>query len=261
MIEFLLNLPLFAGIVLFMLIIGAIGIFVYLVVRKLIEAHLNKEHERVGRVLFRTSASLLALILSLTFANQRIDYIKIQNGLEIEAAQIVDVYVDLRMYETPEANRVIEDLKKYITYNAENSWTDIYGNALQSPVFDKFSNVHEAVYRLEPSTDMQRELKSAMLRDLDLMSDFLQIRLYTMLQQPLHLIYTSVFGILAVMIFFSVYTPNRLNIVFISIYNFFLGLVLYFVLMMSNPLHGPLQLEGKAFQLLLHTIEQEANNR
>jgi len=114
--ELLIHLPLYIGLPLFMILVALLAAGIYLLSRKFIEPHLKKEHERVGRVLFRTSASLLALILSLTFANQRVDYIKIQNSLEAEAAQIVDIVMDLKMYKSLEATKIQEEMKSYILY-------------------------------------------------------------------------------------------------------------------------------------------------
>ncbi len=253
--ELLIHLPLYVGLPLFMILVAALAAGIYLLSRKLIESSVKKEHERVGRVLFRTSASLLALILSLTFANQRVDYIKIQNGLEEEAAKMVDIVMDLDMYQTPEATSIQPELKNYILFTLEDGWDAIVLDPFNSKPFMQFEKIYKKVHELETTNSQQVILKSAMLADIDEVSDYLQVRLYSAQQEPLNLIYTTLFGILAVMILFSVYPPNRLNLVFVSVYNIFLGLILYFVLMMGNPLRGPLQIKPKAFELLQHTIE------
>lgn len=259
--SLLIEMPLYLGLPLFMVIVAVIGNLIYLGMRKSIQTHLDKQHERVGRVLFRTSASLLALILSLTFANQRVDYIKIQNAMEVEAAQIVDVHIDLGLYDTPEATELQAELRRYISNTASGGWRDILEDYFYSQSFRSFHKVYSGIYTLEATSELQRDLKKSMIADIDEISDNLQIRIYTTQVEPLNLIYTSVFGIVAVMIFFSVYEPNRLNLLFVSVYAMFIGLVLYFVLMMSNPLRGPLQVEPKPFKLLQETIEQSAERR
>ncbi len=260
--ELLIHLPLYIGLPLFMILVALLAAGIYLLSRKFIEPHLKKEHERVGRVLFRTSASLLALILSLTFANQRVDYIKIQNSLEAEAAQIVDIVMDLKMYKSLEATKIQEEMKSYILYTLEDGWESILIDPFNSRPVVQYSKIYESIHYLEPVNPMQIALKESMLADIDEVSDFLQVRLYSAQKDPLNLIYTTLFGILAVMILFSVYAPNKLNLLFVSVYNVFLGLVLYFVLMMGNPLRGPLQIKPIPFELLKYTIElNESRNQ
>ena len=79
--------------------------------------------------------------------------------------------------------------------------------------------------------------------------------MYSSRPEQFNLIYTSIFGLFAIMILFSVYPPNGLNILFLSLYNGFIGLLMYFILMMNNPLIGPLQLKAEPFQILKETIE------
>ena len=72
------------------------------------------------------------------------------------------------------------------------------------------------------------------------------------------LIYTSVFGLAGIMILFAVFPPDRLTVGFLIIYVAFIAIILYFILMMGNPLKGPLQIEPSPFLLLKETIEANA---
>ncbi len=261
MIDLFNELPFFIGLPIFMILVAVLAAIIYLVSNNLVRNHIKKEHERVGRILFRTSASLLALILSLTFANQRVEYFKIKNGLEIEAAKLVDVYRDLDLYETTEAESLIDELKLYIKITVENGWTSIEKDAFSSKEVLQFMKIYKRIHSLQAENEMQVRLRNNMLSDIDDISDYMQIRLYTALEEPRELLYTSIFGILVVMVLFSVYTPDKLNIFFVTMYNLFLGLVLYFIIMMGNPLKGPLQIKAKPFQLLAETIiKNEARN-
>gem|GEM_PF-6198176 len=64
-------------------------------------------------------------------------------------------------------------------------------------------------------------------------------------------------GLLAIMILFTVYPPDRITIGFIAIYVSFIGVVPYFILMMTYPLKGPLQIVAGPFLLLKDRIESE----
>lgn len=89
-----------------------------------------------------------------------------------------------------------------------------------------------------------------------LIRKWIQICLYSTMTVPNNLIYTTVFGILAFMMLLAVYRPDQLTLLLVGWYLAFLGVVLYFVLLMTNPLEGPLKVKAKPFQLLNDIIEQ-----
>jgi hypothetical protein len=59
------------------------------------------------------------------------------------------------------------------------------------------------------------------------------------------------------MILFSVYKPDRVSLMFLSLYNAFIAMIIYFIIMMSNPLIGPLQIQPEPFLILKDAIEAE----
>jgi len=253
--ELLLPIPLYIGLPLFMIIIVLLGGLIYTGSYRLLKRYIQKQHERVGRVLFRTSASLLGLILSFTFANQRVDYFRLKESLVSEASQLVNIHMGLNMYNSPEAKRIQEEVRDYVFYITEDGWKSINEDPFHSRTFNQFYKIYVNIQELKPVNPFQEEVRSSLIADIDGVSDYLQVRMYSTRPEQFNLIYTSVFGLFVIMILFSVYPPNRLNIMFLSLYNAFIGLLLYFILMMNNPLTGPLQLKAEPFNLLKETIE------
>lgn len=255
MIDFLLGTSLISGIIIFVFIINLISILVYLTAHKLIKGYLQKGHEKVGRILFRVSASLLGLILSITFANQRVNYFSLKNSIEAEASTLVDIKVDVDLYGTEEASLITQKLRDYIMYVSTDGWKSLQKEPFKSKPFVLFREIYTDINKLEPQTATQVRLKDNMLDDIDYLSDYLQVRLYSSREKSNPLIYTSVFGLIGIIILFSVYPPDKLTVGFLVIYVTFIAIVLYFILMMSNPLVGPLRLEPGPFLLLKETIE------
>lgn len=95
MIDFLYNHGLGTGLLLFIEISILLSLAIYLTTHYLIRNALKKNHERVGRTLFRVGASLLRLLLSITFANQRVSYLTLKITIEAEALKLVDIHIDL----------------------------------------------------------------------------------------------------------------------------------------------------------------------
>ena len=235
----------------FLLVALLFSLFIYLLAHKAIRSELRKRHERTGRVLFRTTASLLALLLSFTFANQRVNYYKIQDALESEASGLVDIWLDLQLYGTEEAFNQQQRVKHYIRsilyedidYNTEKP--------LFGPPLGIFIRLYDSIVELDPETPEQALLKENLLADIDEVSDFMQVRSYRAKPERIDLIYIATYGFVVSSILFAVYRPDRISITFFTLYNAFVAIVLYFIIMMNNPLIGPLRIQNEPFQMIL----------
>jgi hypothetical protein len=258
MIDILYNLSLEAGLALFLIITIIFSFTIYLTIHYLVRGEVKKNHERVGRTLFRVAASLLGLILSITFANQRVSYFKLKTTIEAEASKLVDIHIDLDLINTKESKLLQAKVRDYIMIITEDGWLTLYEDPFKSSQFVLFLEINEEINRLEVKNDFEKGLKQNLRSDIDEVSDFLQARVYSTRAESNHLIYTSFFGLTVIMILFTVYPPDKLTIGFLATYIAFIGVVLYFILMMSNPLRGPLKMEPGPFLILKETIE--ANN-
>ena len=227
------------------------SLFIYLISYWAIRKKLSKSHERTGRTLFRTTASLLALLLSFTFANQRVSYFKIKDSLESEAAHLVDIYLDLQFYDTPETAELLEKEKHYIKSILKEGLDHEKDNPFFTSSESIFISIYHKALDLRPVNDRQAQLKQNILADLDLVSDFMQMRGYRSQAEPLNLIFIASFGFVVSAILFSVYKPDGITIGFLSLYNAFISTVLYFIIMMNNPLLGPLKIQNEPFKILI----------
>lgn len=254
--DLLLKLDLASGLLVFVPLVLIIGISIYLISANLIQPKLQKGQERVGRVLFRVGASLLALILSVTFANQRVDYFKLKNSMEEEAAKLVDIHMELDFFNDPSAGEIQSEIREYIIDITENSWISPHGDALDSIPFRRFREIYWGIVNLQVDSPIHKTIQENMISDCNMVLDRLQIRYYSSPQESNPLLYSTFFGLAAIMLIFGVYPPNRITILFLTLYVAFIGIVLYFIIVMSNPLEGPLQLKGEPFLMLKETIEK-----
>jgi hypothetical protein len=255
MIDYLIELSLIHGLGIFIVIVSLFSLIIYLTFNFLIKDIIKKKHETVGRVLFRVAASLLSLILSITFANQRVSYFQLKTSMVAEASIMVDLKIDLDLFDTKEALLIQRKIRDYVVYISEDGWKSLHEDPFKSRPFEMFREIYLEIIHLETTTPFQELLKESMLNDIDQISDYIQIRLYSSREKSNPLIYTSVFGLAGIMILFAVFPPDRLTIGFLFIYVAFIAIILYFILMMGNPLKGPLQIEPSPFLLLKETIE------
>ncbi len=257
MIQWLIELPLSLGLISFITIIVVLGGLIFITVHYLfVKPVYKKTHYQISKMLFRTVASLLALMLSFTYANQRIDYITVKNSIQAEASEIVDIHMNLGLFQTPQAELLQAELRSYVTIMIEEGWEPIKDDPFRSQTFLKFREINKGIIMLEVNSQVQEDLKRLLLQDIDEMSDYLQVRFYKTRPETPFLFYVACFGFIVAMILFATYTPDRISVIFISLYNIFIALVLYFILMMNNPLIGPLQVKAESFQILKETIDR-----
>jgi len=249
--NFFLNWPIEYSLSLFLFAAILFSLIIYLLSHKAVKNRLNKQHERSGRVLFRTTASLLALLLSLSFANQRVNHYKIKDALESEASQLVDIWLDLQLYGTPEALDLQEKVKFYIRSILHEDIDYNHENPLFGPPVGIFIMLYNQISELEPETAKQKLLKQNLLADIDEVSDFMQVRNYRSKPEPLILIYIATFGFIVSSILFSVYKPDPISISFFTLYNAFVAIVLYFIIIMNNPFIGPLKIQNEPFKMII----------
>jgi len=250
--SYFLEMPLVWSLPLFLLIALLSSIGIYLLSHRLLKSKLGKSHERTGRVLFRTTASLLALLLSFTFANQRVNYYKIKDSLEAEAAQLLDIMVDLQMFRTEEAKDIQEKVRHYMRSIIHEDFETENENPLLTPSVYIFISLYNNISTMEVHDEIQSRLKENILTDIDAVSNLMQIRSYRSTPEPLYFIFIAGFGFFVSAILFGVYKPDLVSIVFFSFYNAFVAIVLYFIIMLNNPMIGPLKIDNKPMD---HVIE------
>jgi len=255
--DLLVNTGFGAGLMLFVIITIAFCLVIYLAFHYLIRKHLNPENKNVGVFLFRFSAALLAFIISITFANERVNYFRVQSSIEKEASKLVDVHLDLRLYDTDSSNLIQAKVRDYILFIADDGWKSLQEDPFMSKPIVLFRSIYQDINYLETKTTLQERLKQKMINSMDQALGSLQSKIYSSGSDSNHLIYTSIFGLAVLMLLFAVYPPDLLTLGFLSLYVAFIAVVLYFILMMGNPLQGPLQLDPGPFILLKETIENQ----
>ena len=67
----------------------------------MMQKSIQKEREKVGRLLFRVSAGLIALLVSLSYANERVRQSKIIDSMEEEASLLVKVSIPQKYMSWP----------------------------------------------------------------------------------------------------------------------------------------------------------------
>ena len=211
MTEFLTNTSFGIGLLTWLALIIALCLVIYIGFHYLIRAYLKDEHKNVGVFLFRFSAALLAFILSISFANQRVNYFKIEASIEAEASKLVDVHLDLKLYDSESARLIQRKLRDYIVFIAQDGWESLQEDPFMSEPIMMFRDIYQDINYLETNTSHQERLKLKMINNMDHALNALQSKIYSSGSDSNHLIYTSIFGLVVLMLLFAVHPPNLLT--------------------------------------------------
>ena len=261
MIDFFLQFSLPAGIILFIVSTIVAGDVIYLLTYRFFsQKYLEKSHEKTGRLLFKSTAGLLSLLLSFTFASQRVDHYKVKNSLEVQASQMVSIHTDLGQLSDSSALLIQKKLRTYVKEMLAEGWQPLADNPAQSRTFVLFNEIYRDILRLKTENSMEENLKNGIINNFKLAAESIQIRIYQSKPEAPVLFYIAIVGFLIIMILYSVYKPDKISILFISLYNAFIGIVMFFIILLNNPLAGPLRVGFEPFQILEKAINAKFQN-
>lgn len=244
------QLPVAAGMGVYVVIAVALALSAYLPMRLIVGRHLSEEGQDVAINIFRVSAALLALLLSLTFADVRQTLTKLRDAVELEAAQVADIYNDLQRFGSPEAARLQGVVIAYTDVIIRDEWGQLVNDRLSPEAWRLFDALQTGILDLRADTERRKELRSRLLADIDEVSDHRQARLYHARADPPVFIKIAVVGFLVTMGLLCGYKARPAALAFMSLYAAFVGVVLYFILTMGHPFEGTFRISPTVFEII-----------
>jgi hypothetical protein len=257
MIEFLLSLSTLAGSVISMVLATAAGLLAYSVSYKLIAKYQSGDLKEPTSGLFRMVGTLIALMLSLAFAEVIVELRAVENAIEREAVAISDTFNDLQRYDIEGTREIRTILIDYTQAVIDDDWPALSNDKLGERTGGLKRQLEERVWKLDPATPVQEKLWSQILADCDTISDYRMIRLNNALAEPPVYMYVIIFGFLITMVCFGAYRPQGPLVALVSLYTVFIGLTLYLILALSDPFQGGIGVDPTTFEHLLEAIRAE----
>ncbi len=248
--EILLELPISLGIIITVLFTCTASIVVVLLTKKLIGNKITKQHEKVGRLLFRVTAGLIALLISLSYANERVRQSKIINSMEEESSAIINVGMRLSHFKSIEAKSAYKKIYDYVNLTINNDWENISSDPYFSRITQSLIEANNLVLKIPTTNENEAFEKKIILNDLNEILKLTQIRIYSHTALTPYLIYILFCGLVFMWIFFTVYKLDFVSLLFLTLYNILIAILIYFVFSLSNPLIGPLKVEPHSLKIV-----------
>jgi len=250
MFDFLLEIPVYQGLLIVVSFITISGLIVVTQAKKLLKKKITKQHEKVGRILFRVTAGLIALLISLSYANERVNQSKIIDAIEAETSLIVTLIIGLDFMDNPEAKEITTLLNTYVNQTIDDNWNQLNEN----PYFSDANLTLIKAYKLTlelPVTNPKDELqKGILIQNINEINRLMQTKIYSPISHVPYLIYILILGLFFMWIFFTVYKLDFISLLFLSLYNILIAVLIYFVFMLNNPMMGPMKIEPHSFSIL-----------
>ncbi len=248
--KYLLELDTWLGLLIVITVVTLSGLIVVIQVKKRIKHKITKQHEKVGRILFRVTAGLIALLISLSYANERMEQYKIMSSMEREASLIVGAAVKLNLIHSEESSQIKQKLIDYVDATISDNWESLMANPFFSKSSKLLINTNRLVYNLHVKNANEEKIKNDIIEDIKEITELMQVRIFSQHVFTSYLIFILCIGMIFMWVFFTVYNLDVISLSFLSLYNIFIAILIYLIFMLSNPLIGPLKLEPHPFYIL-----------
>ena len=256
MINAFIGLPTLVGAILAAAAALLVGMGTYFGARRVIGTDVSQEVRQLGINMFMVIATLVSLMLSLTFADLRLEIGEVRRSAESEAALIGDLSSDLKRFDTDAAMALHAQLAEYVVAVAEEEWQSLARGELDKEVDQMFRTLENGVLLLEVDTPLREELRDRMITDLDWIATHRSERMASSLTATPVFLLVAVLGYLWTSALLCVFEPNGKALLFIGAYFVFFGLVTYLMIALSNFFTGFGAVSAYPFELLLEWRQQ-----
>lgn len=215
----------------------------------------GRDRELAGSVATRI-ASLHALILALVFAQEMLEYQALKSESAVESNAVGDIYYDAERY-GPQAQVPIQKaLADYVRIVINEEWNELARTGeLSSAAWDQWNIVYLTALELAPANAKQESLRSHMLEEIHLISESRDQRENSGTDSVSPIFwFAAISGVIFTAIGYYPFQPDGRNMLLLSIFGAFTGIILFFIYAFSNPYSPPATLFPTAFERLQEEI-------
>lgn len=268
--AFLMNSPWLGGSI-FVLTAVLAALACYAVVRSLLASHIAGDSELLSARLIGRLGAMHALILALIFAQEIADYRGVYTVVSREASAISDVYRGLQDYDAqqptdydaqqPGASASVRALVlDYVTTLMEIDQVALAEHRLSYRSWHEYQRINRQLLNLHAANEHQIDLRAQMLADWDKVSEFHQRLSTTAHNEVPHFLWAVMIAGFVVVVFpCYVYKPKLANLVTLSAFAAFNGLVMYVIFSIANPFTGPAALDTFILEELMALLSSTAH--
>lgn len=235
----------------------ALSLGTYWLTRRVLHSNEYERHkEMAGSMVVRIGA-LQGLILALVFAHEMSSYQRLNDVMGDEAAAVADVFHDAARY-GEEAAPLKALMVGYLDAVVTQEWPRKgAGGILAAGAWIAWENAYLEALDLVPQTPRQSTLRDHMLGQLHAIAQSRDDRRPAADRAVFQLFWlAAIAGVVMISAGYYIYPPERQNIVLMSLFSGYTGIVLFMIFAFSNPFHQPAALQPEPLAHLLASLRQ-----
>ena len=233
--AWIISLPFLIGIAIAIAVMIATGLGSYELIRRFPADESDDSAIRVSDHIRRVVGILLGLMLSTVFAFSSGQSLKVQDSVEVEAAQLGDLHHDLSRVEAEDSDAVGELISEYLEAVVREEWPALATGQPSDTTNRMFLSIEDRLLSLPAETEYDQQLKSRLLQDIDEISDLRQARDYSAGSGLDWYIFLVILAFGLVMATFRFYPATRWTRFYFVSYAVLIGIVLYSTVALNYP--------------------------
>jgi hypothetical protein len=249
---FIFSVPSYIGVLLAMLLFGVAPVVLYPVIHRLWGRGLGDESGSMADTVSTRIGVIHAVVIGMMFANVTAEYTSMVGAVEAEASALIRLYSEMERRDEEHFEPAMKTLIGYINFVVQEQWPALReGSATQANLMGRelLDDVWESVQQFDGSG------RTELARLLDEAENARNLRLFDAVGTFLPLFwYAAIIGYVITITTLCVKPPDGLRRTLLFLYGCMVGVVLYGILVMTQPYSLGAGVDPSVFQRLLEAM-------
>ncbi|MDB5527177.1 MAG: hypothetical protein JWR51_280 [Devosia sp.] len=219
----------------------ALSLAVYFVARLAVRNRPMDKHPEMASAMVTRIGALHGLILALVFAQEMANYQRLEVQMANEASAVADVFNDAGRYDPVALASVRSNMVDYLGFVVDAEWAALgRGENLDAQAWSAWEAAYSSVLDLTPHTGREASLRDHMLAQLHAIASARDLRELNGTGSLIGLFwFAALSGVVLIAVGYYSYQPQRHNLVLMSLFSAYTGVILFLIYAFSNPYSAP----------------------
>ena len=248
----------FSG-VLLVVVMPVLAVSAALLIRRVVGAEVLARHNDVAGFIYAVIGVLYAVLLGFTAIIVWEQFRRAQEGAELEANALADLYRDAQVFPAATREQVETRLRGYARLVVEKEWPAMAAGDSSPETWDAYNRLWRTYQEFRPEDDHQRVWYGESVERMNLLGDQRRNRLLSIRAGVPAVMWAVLLGAGAVTIAFSFFfgTPNRrAQGLMTGALALTIGMVLLSILALEHPFSGMTRVDPEALEQVEEIIER-----
>lgn len=214
----------------------------------------KRANDMVGFALSSFSV-IYGLLLGLVAVASYQQFSTISENVDKEAATISLIYRSFGAYPMPIRQNLQDQLREYVRYTIEEGWRLQQQSILPQGGTERFRALYETLVKFEPTRRSEEIIHAETLRQFDRLIEIQRSRLLSVNSglPPLIWFVLGLGAFLNIVLIWMLDMEVHVHLILGNVLALFLGVVIYLIVELDNPLRGEISIGPDALRLIYQT--------